>query len=201
MTMVALLFVGCSCGPDIVDRRTKRTKPVIDWVVVDTATITIKSSPGLYAVNPVDVNIVWTEPSRGNFEVDCGVITVDDTDPDLLAIGTCVINTIRVNNLNICGGGSDKCTVGAIRMYTVGAHEGFVNTTEGYGVPFLADGNVVGLTSSNALALDSYTIPSNDRRLRNNDFTDLSYDLTIDMGNAGIGDYEVDVTIELLLGI
>jgi len=194
---LALMVVGC-----MPTKTTDRTPAPITWTVVDTATIKIDSSALLYAVAPVDTNIVWTEPTRGTFTVNSGGLTVDDTDPDTLALGALVIDAIRINKLKVCGVGEDtKCTNALIRIYSTGAHEGFINTTDGYGVPFLADGNVIGLTDSASLSLDSYTIPANDRRLRNNDFTDLSYDLTIDMSNAGVGDYEADLTIELLLGI
>ena len=205
LTMI-LLLSGCACGPDSINRRTTRAEP-IKWTVVDTMTLKIRATadgvpiyPGhMYVVSPIDVDISWTEPTKGKFNVTCN-LSATETDEDTLGLGTCVIDMININSLEVCNG-TDKCTVAAIRTFTVGDHAGFINTDGGYGVPLLSDGNAIGLTDANALTLDSYTIPGNDRRLRNNDFTDLSYDLTIDMSNAGAGEYATDLTIQLLLGI
>ncbi len=196
---MAMLLVGCSCGPTNTNRRTNPTPK--HWTIVDAATIKVRASSSMYAVNPIDTNIQWTEPERGTFTLDCTAISVDDTNPDLLELGTCFVDKLRVNKLTICGvGGDTKCTVAMIRMYTTGAHAGFINTTAGYGVPFMSDGNEIGLSDANANSLSSYPIPANRRRVNLNHFDDTSYDLSIDMSNAGIGDYELDVTIELLFG-
>lgn len=197
---VLILMGGCSCGPTTDNRRT-RTEST-QWTLVDKATINVRASSKPYVVNPISTNIQWTEPERGTFTLDCNALAVDDTDPDLLVLGTCFVADLRVNKLKICGVGEDEqCTVAKIRMYTTGAHAGFINTTEGYGVPFLSDGIEVGLTDLNALDLSSYTITANQKRVLKSQFDDTSYDLSVDMSNAGVGDYELNVTIELLFGI
>lgn len=75
---------------------------------------------------------------------------------------------------------------------------GLVNTTDTYGIDLYAEsGNLVGLGSVNSYILDSYNIPANDKKLTLSDFNDLNYDLYADFSNAGYGDYEVNIVIEL----
>ena len=202
MKYIMAFLAMFGCGPEHVNHRTGGVP--VDWVVVDRVTVSVSTMSvpsGLFAVSPVNVDISWTEPERGNFDVTCG-ISVDDTDPDNLALGTCNIDRIRVNKLKVCGPSNDtQCTIAAVRFYTVGAHAGFINTDEGYGVPLSADGNVVGLTDSNATIVESYTIPASRRRVGNSQFPDRSYDLTTDMSNAGVGNYDVDIVIEFVMGI
>lgn len=155
-------------------------------------------------MSPVNSNITYTEPEAGKFETTPSILASADGE-DAISLGSIIIDTINVNKLKVCGGGSDKCTSSIIRMYTteVSGHpgiSGFVNTTTGEGVPFLADGNTVGLSTSGATTLDSYTIPASDKKLRNGDFSDLTYTLGVDTSNAEAGDYELDLVLELLLG-
>lgn len=198
--LILMAMVGCSCG-DIIDHRTKTPSPVKTWKVIATTNIHVDTLRGLAAVAPINTNITYTEPTKGTFTLDTSGLATTITDLDTISLGTVALDTVNINRLKICGVGEDeKCTSALIRIYTTGAHAGFINTTEGYGVPFTADTVSVGLDAAGAIALDSYTIPASDRKLRNNDFTDTSWDLSIDMGNAEAGDYEIDIVIEFLLG-
>jgi hypothetical protein len=192
-----MMMMGCS-DISVTDKR-KAPKP-IQWQVVGTAKLHIDTYPGLAAVTPVNTNITYTEPEQGTFTLDTSGVTVTSTDLDTLSLGTVLLDTVNINKLTVCGGGSDKCTSALVRIYTTGTHAGFINTSEGYGVPLLADTVEVGLNAAGAIALDTYTIPASDRKLRNNDFSDTSWDLEVDMSNAEFGDYELDIVIELLLG-
>ena len=204
MKLLIPMFLLMSCG-SIVDRRTKRSPPVsLDYILVGTTKITIRSVEGTYAVSPVNANVTYTEPETGKFQTTSNIIAAADGE-DAISLGSVVVDAININKLKICGGGSDKCTSSIIRMYTtpVTGHpgiSGFVNTTTGEGTPFNADGVSVGLGTGGATTLDSYTIPGSDLKLRNNDFSDLTYTLSIDTSNAEAGDYELDLVLELLLG-
>lgn len=195
-----------SCGSPV-DLRTKpKHKPTVpkDYIVVGTTKITISNSEGTYAVSPVNANVTYVEPEVGKFDTTASIVASADGE-DAISLGSVVVDTININKLKVCGGGSDKCTSSIIRIYTtpVTGHpgiSGFVNTTTGEGIPFLADGVSVGLDTGGATTVDSYTIPANDNKLRNGDFTDLTYTLGVDTSNAEAGDYELDLVLELLLG-
>lgn len=206
-TLLLLILFSTACG-NIQDKRVKRKhKPPTptNYIVVGKATITISNGCNFCAVNPVNANVTYTEPERGKFEVTPNIVASEDVE-GTLNLGTLAIDKIDVNKLEICGvGGDEKCTSSIIRMYTtaITGHPGiagFVNTIEGYGLDFTADSVTIGLDTGGATTLNQYTIPAGDRRLRNNDFTDLSYDLEVDLENAGVGNYEMDIVLELLVG-
>ena len=204
LLLISLLLVSCGSPLDL---RTKpRHKPTVpkDYIVVGTTKITIRSGEGAYAVSPVNANVTYTEPETGKFNTTANITASADGE-DAISLGSIVVDAININKLEVCGGGSDKCTSSIIRIYTtaVTGHpgiSGFVNTTTGEGIPLLADGVSVGIDTGGALTLDSYSIPANDNKLRNNDFTDLTYTLGVDTSNAKAGDYELDLVLELLLG-
>ena len=207
LTITTLLTLLTNCAnPDIgFTGRSRRTPPItvpITYQVVGTAVLNISSTSGVSLATPIDTNIVYTEVEKGAFEVDTGSLVASEIDVDTLGLGSITVSKVDINKLQICSG---KCTSAIIRAYTTDVTgsegvEGFVNTTYGYGVPILMDGASVGITTANALTTVSYTIPANDRRLRNNDFNDLSYDLSVDLSNAEHGDYEMNLVLEILVG-
>ena len=199
MKYITILFALMACSGEHTNIRTFST----DWKVVGTVTIHIGKSDGMYAVSPINTNITYTEVEKGSFTLNSGTIAASEIDDSNLSLGTLEVQTISVNKLKICGGGgTTKCTVAAIRMYTTGHPEaGFYNTTEGYGIPITADGSTIGLDIVGATIVENYIIPANDKKLQNNDFSDLVYSLNVDIGNAEAGDYEMNLVIELVVGI
>jgi hypothetical protein len=189
-SLLAVTTIGCI---DRVDLRTKRSNHD-RLILVRSATLDIRS--GYNAVGPIDTVINYTEPERGKFEIDF-IPSGIDIDEDTLDIGDLVVTKINVNKLRICGpSGTSKCTLAVIQVNTVD-EDGFYNSTWDYSLPMFADTTSITTTPS---TISSYTIPTGDRRLRNNDFGDLEYSITSDLGNAGTGIFESTITIKLLLG-
>lgn len=128
-------------------------------------------------------------------------------DGDILDVGQFVITQLSTNQLRICGaGGNQKCNQAVIRVYTqplVGFESlpGFVNTTDGYSLPASVNGLDIGLTSNSAAIIEQINIPNNLNRLRISDFTALSNQLEVDISNAGVGNYEMIVVVELALAL
>jgi hypothetical protein len=128
---------------------------------------------------------------------------------DVLDIGTLAITALDSNKLKICGSdGKQKCGQAIIRIYTQAlvawpGVDGFVNTSDGYGVPVTAGKTTanlpVGLTAANSANVQTYAIPNNDNRLTLSDFPTPTYKLASDFSNAGAGSYSMTVVIELAL--
>lgn len=213
---ILLLFSSCA-EEDRIDKRTSRADYAeifhkIQWKVVGTAKISVTTTATTYGAVPVTTTTVtYTVPDAKQFDVDVtAMVPVLDENTETLGLGAITIDKIKVTNLDVCGVGEDeKCTLAATRMYTtdVSGHpgiSGFVNIDKGYGVP-LSAGEVtatesVGMAGAEAL-LDSYTIPAGDKKLTAGDFGTMTYVAQADMSNAGYGDYKVEITIDLVVGI
>lgn len=200
--LAGLLLAACS-SVDTHNLRQPAHTPATNWIVVGTAKVSIRNGTAIGTVTPINTNVTYTEPEKGKFSIETGTIVASETDEDNLSLGTLELKLISINKLKICGvGGNQKCTVAAIRVYTTGKPEaGFYHISELYGIPVTADGLLVGLEQANATIVNSYTIPANDRKLRNNDFSDLIYDLNVDISNATLGDYEMDIIVEIVVSI
>ena len=191
---------ACSLEPEIENRRSIKFMDG-DWISAGKAHININRSSGFGAVSPIATNITYTEPEAGAFTLEPGTIAAMELDDDTLSLGTIEVQKIKINKLKICDpGGTTKCTEAIIIIYTTGSTAGFVNTTEGYGLDVYADNQAVGLTDANGALVASYTIPANDRKVTAGDFADIVYELEVDISNAGAGDYDMDLVVEILLG-
>ena len=202
-----------SCGPQPEYISTRTTDTTVAYKRVEGTTITITKKEALQLTMDFDIN--YTSAEANVFNIDAsGMIVTESEDGLILDLGNIVIDNIRKNKLKICGVNNDeKCTSAIIRMYTNDNYDGIsglVNTTYSYSggdlVAGATDGTaMVGLTDSNALTLAEYTIPANDRKQTKSDFVGASqlmdYDLQIDFSNAGEGDYEISIEIELAVAL
>ena len=214
--LLALLMASCG-GVERVDKRTYRTGNTTDWKVIDravvSAQITTDYSSMAAVINASTTTVVtYTVAEAKTFNLDlAALVPAEINDGDTLSFGTIEVDNLKVNKLKQCGPGDDqKCTSAIVRVYTeevVGfpGISGMVNKDEGYSVPINAGegspSESVGLTDTNAAIVDSYTIPANDRKLRPNDFNGMTYVLESDFSNAGAGDYEATIVIELAVGL
>jgi hypothetical protein len=123
--------------------------------------------------------------------------------PLYVDFGVIDVTSFDSNNLNVCGASSNqKCTKTVFRAY--------LNDQTGNGKQIKIGSNVLQLGIANAVNISEIAnIPFNRNRIRHfpapqNPFTqnlsDLG-DLVLDLSNAGAGDYEAEVVIELALGI
>jgi hypothetical protein len=215
---LVLTFLLTACGPEFMNKRTKRDK--MTYKKAGSVTLDVNTSSGAYYATAT--TITYTETSSGTVGIDEGSLNTtptpseDDTNGDTVDLGSLTMGSIKINNLNQCGaGGTDKCTSAIIRVYTndLGGADvdlgGFVNITDHYdGQPVTITGSsgdaVIGHKVDNAVTVSTYTIPPGDRRLRNKDFTDagqsLSFPMVVDFNNAGVGDYSMSIEIEVALG-
>lgn len=156
--------------------------------------------------------VTYSSAEKGTLNLDVGSLTlVESLDENTLEFGSVTITKINVNKLKICGvGGDEKCTQAIIRIYSTElpaflGMAGLINTTDGYGVDVysgvLTATEPVGLDAINAAIVQSYTIPANDKKLTGDDFTDLTYVIEADFSNAGFGDYEMDLVIEVAVAL
>lgn len=198
-----LFFVGC--GSD----RTRNPRapgpiPKDKFTVIAKAEVTVTNAPGLFLASTIN----YTVPVANTFAIDAnGIAPAANQTGDTIVLGNIDISDLRVNDLYVCGAGSDKCTTAVVRVYTteLSGYEGisgFVNTDDSYGIDVTVSesgglSGVAGLDVAGSVTVDSYTIPSNDKKLTTADFSGVSYDFVADGTNAGAGSYEMSVTIEI----
>jgi hypothetical protein len=209
LLLISILLI-MSCGNDIsiIDRRTPY-QPIKEWKVIDRAEINLSLLQGLTVTD--STTVVYVSAIANQFTINTGSLsTTESIDTNTINLGSISTSSLKVNDLNQCGTGTEKCTSAVIRIYTtpVSGHPGvtgFVNKTNNYGVPIKAGktsaNTVVGLTVSNAAVVDSYTIPAGDRKLTAGDFGSTTYLLEVDFSNAGSGNYEAILVIELAVGL
>lgn len=195
------------------------------YIPVSQAIITIKQQEDTVAMktlkmfNPISVAYAASESVTVTYvQAENSTMTLNttalvpsmSTDGNTLDLGSITISDLRANKLKICGaGGNEKCTSAIIRIYTqelVGfaGIGGFVNKTDGYGIDTYAGKStadtLVGLTSTNAATVQSYTIPSSDNKINLSDFPSPTYLMEVDFSNGGAGSYEMTIIVELALG-
>jgi hypothetical protein len=196
----ALALTGCSCGTQRINKRSPRQ---ITWVKVADASVKVSQPRGgpNAAVVPIPLDVDYVEPEKGVFTLETGFVSASEIDENTLSLGYLEVKKININKLDVCGLTEDqKCTDAVIVAYTTGAVAGFVNADEGYGVPLKVDGGATGLTGSE-LQISSYTIPASDRKLTTDDMSDITFELEVDISNAGAGTYGADLVFELWLGV
>jgi len=214
--IMILIFIILGCGNETHNRRSGVSKraptpqDTIDYKVVSNITIDVKALSSLSLTS----NITYTSSITSTMSIiNSDLITPsEDTDGNILNLGSLSIDIIKVNHLKICGaGGNEKCTSAIIRVYTNdlgGANtglDGFVNITDNYAeapvnIMSSSGSAVVGHTLTNATLLTTYTIPAKDNKLTQDDFTMTSFPLTVDFSNAGAGDYQMSIELEVAVG-
>lgn len=202
---VVLALLGC--GPARYEIISPPKKPINNWKTLGKAVVTIgKADSYMLAEN---VSITYTSSIVTQFVLNVTTVVVGSEDESSyqLALGSFNIDKLRLNKLDVCGvGGNERCTAARIALYTqelIGytGIGGFVNIDEGYGVPILAEGVALGLGSGSAIGVETLDITSTAiKRITAASFSYTPYTLTSDFSNAGAGNYEVDVVIELQLG-
>ena len=94
---------------------------------------------------------------------------------------------------------------GRHRTYTTGvAGAGIWNAADGYGAPLTtgSPASTIGLGTTGAVNVQSYTIPSNKNVLNLSDFTGSpKYTFAADFTNAGAGTYSTTLVIEYGLSL
>lgn len=205
LSILALCLFFVSCGSE----RTRNPRapgpiPKDKFITLAKAEVTITNAPGLFLASTIN----YTVPLANAFGLDVSGVAPAEVG-DTIVIGNIDISDLRINDLYVCGSGTDKCTTAVVRVYTteLSGYEGisgFVNTDDNYSIDVTVSesgglSGTVGLDVAGSVTVDSYTIPSNDRKLTIADFSGVSYDFVagdID-NNAGVGSYEMSVTIEI----
>lgn len=224
VTTIILLLTLVSCGKGGSGSSSEPLDPVATpredgYIPVAMATMTISSDNGSVAgmmrsFSPIQsayaatTNVNYVLAENVTFTINTSGISPILTG-DTLDIGTIAVTSLDTNKLRICGAnGNQKCGQAVIRIYTQAliawpGVDGFVNTSDGYGVPVSAGKTVanlpVGLTAVNSANVQTYTIPGNDNRLTIQDFPTPTYKIASDFSNAGAGSYSMTLVIELAL--
>jgi len=219
LSWALLSIVGCSAS--IHDGRTM-ADGIIDRVpAITTSDFTTVATVRLnvYRVSGLQLaDITYTSSASASVTEDVSALIspTEDVDGLTLDLGSYGLSGIRINQLSVCGAGTEKCTAAQIIAYTVdlgGANAGlggFVNITENYGgndVTISGTGGdaTLGHTVSNANVLSSYTITGADRKLSADDFTSAGqlvvFPLEVDFSNAGVGDYQMQIEIAVQLAL
>lgn len=191
---VILLSVLAGCGTVHTDK-CRGTDCELDpngWITVGQITTELGEQGGT-ALLLADINFVAGATNKATEDL-TGLLTPTE-ETDILDFGTYGFDTIRINRLSVCGSGSDKCTAARIIAYVSSTNAGFYNTTDGYSVPLLVSGTQLGHTITNANELATYTIPADDRKLTNSDFTAVTFPITVDFSGAGAGSYTASITM------
>ena len=213
LLLISMLLIGCGFfGPEYRDYRPKPKVPYVphqEYNVIAQAIVSVKSSDGLYAVGSSTIDVTYVVADVSVFQIDVSSFVSPVETEDSIDLGTIDISNLKVTNLRQCGVTLDQqCNIASVRIYTtelVGSEgiAGFVNTTDGYGVDVTAAesgglSGTVGLTDAAAIIVDTTSL-AGDRRLTSSDFGGGSYDITADFSNAGAGDYEMDLVIEVVV--
>ena len=123
---------------------------------------------------------------------------------DVASYGTLDITKLRDNSLAVCGpAGTARCTTAILRIYTTGKPgAGLWNSVDGYGVPILTTGHVVGLDVAGAYVLASTPVAAATRVVDLTQFTTTatySIPVAVDFTNAGAGSYASTLVVQYLL--
>lgn len=216
VVFISLILFGCGNNVETVNKRSRFQKDVpisqstLNYKVIGNITVDVASIVGLSLTQA----ITYTSTSTSTLSIINGDLTTpsEDVDGNILDLGRLSINKLKINKLKICGAsGHDKCTSAIIRIYTNdlgGANVGlggFVNITENYAeAPITVTGYsgdaIVGHTLANATLLNEYTIPNSDKKLTQTDFSLISFPLVVDFSNAGAGDYQMSIELEVAVG-
>ena len=206
--ILSLFLVSCGTAKFVSINTPKTPTPQKEYKVIAKAEISLSSTGKLLTLASKTINVTHTSKNVNAFALDMSSLVAGiEDDNDILSFGSFDISNLKVNNLNQCGNGSDPCTTAIVRIYTTDLAgfegiSGFINTTDGgYGIPVSANkigalASNVGLSHLNAAIVDTYTIGS-DKRLTESDFGTPTYEIDVNFTDAGVGDYEMNLVIEI----
>jgi hypothetical protein len=127
----------------------------------------------------------------------------------MLDFGFLNVDRLRDNYLRDCGSPGAKCTKAGIRVYTKDTPgAGLWNGIEGYGLPILSSGNLVGLGENNAAVVSLVNIGNTLHIIKLCHFTQTScvqsnaqfpVPISIDFSDASAGTYSTTLVIEYFL--
>lgn len=129
---------------------------------------------------------------------------VEPTNPiDSASYGSLDVTALRDNSLRVCGpNANQKCTTGAIRIYTTGtAGPGLWNTVEQYGLPITSGADTIGLAPAGAYVKATAAI-GNKNILKLSDFTvaaNIPIPVAVNFADAAAGTYASTMVIEYLV--
>lgn len=186
----------------------------VDYEIVAQAFFTIKNNRldnNNMMASPISkINVSYCSKEIGKISIDSSKIQPTESG-DVLKIGTISISDLVVNKLKVCGvTHKEQCKHAVIRVYTEELEgfeniEGFVNVSDGYGVPlYIQNGQgkyIVKLKEENSVVVQDHVIPPTQHKVKLSDFPNATYTLTSDFSNAGFGSYEVSVVVELSLSL
>ena len=156
-------------------------------------------------------SIVYVSAVNENFQIDESQLTVSlSQDENTLSLGNISVTKANTNKTKICGTTNDQqCTSAIIRVFTTelsgyAGVSGFVNKTDNYGVPVkVTDNNstkqTVGLSATNAAIADTIDI-TNRKKISLSNWNTTTFPAEVDFSNAGYGNYEMTLTVEMALG-
>jgi hypothetical protein len=158
------------------------------------------------AVSSNGISIVVNNAPSTMSTLDTSLFIVPQITSDLLTFGSLRIQSLKDNNLKVCGpNANEKCTTALIRLYTTGtAGPGLWNDADGYGAPIMVGQDPammgeVGLGSENAIIVQTASIPGTKNVLTTLDFPNAQYQVDVDFSNAGAGSYGTTLVVEYAL--
>lgn len=166
------------------------------------------TSSGMHMRSAVPLNgsipISVVNAASASMTINQSLFLIPPISNQVLDFGYLQITALNDNDLKVCGSnGKQKCNTAVIRMYTTGTAEaGFYNADEGYGVPISAGQSTlstVGLNSSAAVTLQTYTIPNNQHVVTISNFPNAKYNVQSDFRNAGSGNFSTTLVLEYAL--
>ncbi len=161
--------------------------------------------PSAYAATGTTV-VSYNNAAAVGFTINIAALAPGAYTGSTLSYGSISLATLSDNSLKVCGvGGTTKCNTAIIRMYTTGSVAGFVNTDESYGVPLYAGSlnpsSPLGLNSAGSVQVQTYTIPGSTHKLTMANFPSPQYNMSVDMSNAGSGQYDTNLVVEYALSL
>ena len=208
-----LLVFLVGCGGPLTFSSGERLNDIGEDVVVRARIVlNINTKEQISLFDTLIINSAWaaakthtisaTLAANVSFDVDFSNLVVPAITNDLLNFGSSTMIDLKDNHLKVCGvGGNQKCNVAAIRMYTTGGGPGLWNAAESMSAPLTTNAGTIGLTSVNAVIVQSYNIPLNKNAIKLSNFPSPTYNLNADFNDAGDGSYTTDLTIEYILSL
>jgi hypothetical protein len=204
---LALFTVACGTDSYRSDRSPAPKIPQPDndnLVIVATASFPVTVTNGVYA-SSANTAVTVALAASSTFAISTASFVPPTLDNAVMSFGSIAVSTLTTNDLKVCGSSPKvKCTKAYIRIYTTATGAGFWNATDAYSAPMSAglSGSLltVGLTSTNATTVQSFTIPGTRNSLKLADFPSPTYLFSGDFTDAGVGSYSTTINIDLALG-
>lgn len=209
ITLFAALFLfGCGSGGGGHKHHDPKPEPT-EWISLGKAHIKASMKDG-FSLQQTE-NITYTSVSVNQITLNTANLASSPTEDanSVLDLGSFSLSNLKINDLNQCGTGTQKCTTVRIALYTAdlgGANAGlggFVNTSYNYGGQDVTISATTGgasetvlLGSGNAVGIETVDSTSLNRVTQAN-FVNGPYLLEADFSNAGEGLYEMNLVIDI----